>query len=342
MVPASFPRERRPRSLLVGALLTLLVLLVAACGGSNTTGPGATGSPTSVTVQVFFSKHPETDANLTAVFAVTRTTVASTTLDQATVAVKQLIIGPTGAESSSGYFTDLTRFVAAADASNCGGADFTLALDKRGTTSETGTATLQFCRTLSLGGIGDDARIGSELQATLTQFANIRVAVILTKAGDCFGDLSGQNRCLTAQTGYLVVVYFSKQADAGTAPARVYAVDRTSPDLGVATYAIEQLIAGPTAAEQAQGLSTPLTGALLGASNCGGADFTLRLDWNRAQAETGTATLRFCRDLPGFGDTGALIVRTEITKTLTQFPTIQKVAITTKDGACFDDLVGCA
>jgi hypothetical protein len=45
--------------------------------------------------------------------------------------------------------------------------------------------------------------------------------------------------------------------------------------------------------------------------------------------------------VPGFGDTGAAIVRNEISKTLTQFTTIQKVVIIYKNGACFDDLIGC-
>lgn len=343
-------RRRNTRNPVIraSAALALLTLLVAACGGSSTAGPTATATPTSTTptsatIKVFFSKHPETDTNLTAVVPVTRTTSASTVQDQATFAMRQLIVGPTSAEASAGFFTDLTRFIAGADASDCGGADFTITPNMRGTTPETGTLTIRFCRTLFLGGIGDDARIGAELQATLLQFASVKAAVVLNKGGNCFGDLTTQNNCLKPQMGYPVVVYFSKQSDVGTAPSKVYAVNRMSPDLNVATYAISQLIAGPTATEKAQGLSTPLEGALTGTSNCSGADFTIRLDWNRTKVETGTATLQFCRDFgpPGFGDTGAIIVRTEITKTLTQFSNIKKVQITTKSGACFDDLVGC-
>jgi hypothetical protein len=299
--------------------------------------------PAGYPVKVYLSRHPETDADFTAVFPVTR---ISPNLGVATFAVEQLLAGPTPTEQPAGYFTDLTRVFNRSDPSSCGGADFTIALDKRGTRQEVGTATLQFRRTIASGGIGDDARILAELRATLMQFENIQRVVILNKAGNCFGDMTTQNRCLTpSQPGYPVVVYFSKHPDSDIAPAKVFAVDRVAPDLMVATYAIGQLLAGPSAAEKAQGLYTPLEGALSGASTCNGADFTIRLNWNRSQTEAGTATLQFCRDLAaghGFGDTGALIVRNEITRTLTQFPNIQKVVILTKDGACFDDLVGCA
>lgn len=290
-------------------------------------------------VKVFFSKHPDSENNFAAVFAVSR---RSPDLGVATYAVKQLIAGPTAAEQQAGYYTDLTGAINRADASSCGGADFTITLDKRGTKPETGTATVQFCRGINTGGIGADARILSELRATLTQFDNIRRVAILTKTGACFGDLSGRNTCLNpVEPGYPVQVYFSKHPASDTAPAAVFAVGRVSPTLGVATFAISQLIAGPTKDEQAQGYYTPLAGSLSGDSTCGGADFTITLNWNRTKTEAGTATLQFCRDVRGFGDTGSAVVRNEIVKTLTQFANITKVVIIYKDGSCFDDLTGC-
>ena len=45
-------------------------------------------------------------------------------------------------------------------------------------------------------GIGDDARIESEITATLKQFSTIQNVVILTKSGHCFGDESGLDMCL--------------------------------------------------------------------------------------------------------------------------------------------------
>jgi hypothetical protein len=54
----------------------------------------------------------------------------------------------------------------------------------------------------------------------------------------------------------------------------------------------------------------------------------------------GTATLQFCRPTasPGIGADGRIVA--EITKTLTQFSTITKVAILNRNGNCFGDESG--
>ncbi len=111
-------------------------------------------------------------------------------------ALEQLIAGPTPAEKGAGYFTELTTVFHHSDPSSCGEADFTLTPDQRGGTPEPGTGTLQFCRPTTAPGIGADARITAEITRTLTQFATITKVVILNRNGDCFGDLSGLNRCL--------------------------------------------------------------------------------------------------------------------------------------------------
>jgi hypothetical protein len=131
-----------------------------ACLASANTTPAPAGYP----VKVFFSKHPDSDNVFTKVFSVNRT---APDLAVATYAVQQLIAGPTAAEQQAGYFTELTSAVDRTDASSCNGGDFTITLNRRGTTPETGTATLKFCRTLHTGGIGADARVNAELQATL-------------------------------------------------------------------------------------------------------------------------------------------------------------------------------
>lgn len=154
---------------------------------------GQQGQQTGYPVKVYFSKHPASDDDFAAVFAVART---APDLGVATYAVNQLIAGPTAAEKQVGYFTELTAAINKNDASSCGGADVTITLNMHGSTLEAGTATLQFCRTLSLPGEGADARIGMQLKATLTQFPTIKKAVILTKQGNCFGHPSGQNLCL--------------------------------------------------------------------------------------------------------------------------------------------------
>jgi hypothetical protein len=146
----------------------------------------------------------------------------------------------------------------------------------------------------------------------------------------------------SGSTVHAVAVFFSKHPDSDTAPTKVFARSRISPTLAVATYAISQLIAGPTAAEKAQGYYTPLEGALSGASTCNGADFKITLNWNRTHTEAGAATLQFCRRVLGLGDTGTAVAQNEITKTLTQFSTVSKVVIIRSDGTCFNDLVGCS
>ena len=339
------PPSHRRWPLLVATVLTVIGLALAACGTNSGTGSGPTptATPNHAAVQVYFAKHPDTDNNPTAVFAVTRTTTATTTQERAAFALEEMLKGPTTAERAQGYYSPFDGQLALQ--SYCPGPfrDFDLTLDHKGATSEQGTATLQFCRRVDIPGDLDGPRMKSMVGATLMQFASIKKVVILNYQGDCFDDMQGANACLDgAQTGYPVQVYFSRHPESDSQPAAVFAVKRTSPTLGVATFAIEQLIAGPTPQEQQRGYFTPLVGALHGESVCAGADILITLDKNRTQVEVGTATLRFCRDAPGFGDTGAAMVRNEIVKTLTQFTNIKKVVIVYKDGSCFDDLIGCA
>lgn len=202
----------RPRLRLLPAIVVLcsaLLLLVTACDASPTGGvptatslpsatattpanPTATGTPPSYPVKVYFSRHPDSDNNPNAVFAVQR---VSPTLGVATYAIQQLIAGPTATERTAGYYTELTG--ALSGSSNCGGADFTIALDHRGPKPETGTATLQFCRTTALPGDLSGGRITAQITKTLTQFPNNQRVVILTSGGACFDDLSGRNACLS-------------------------------------------------------------------------------------------------------------------------------------------------
>jgi len=132
-----------------------------------------------------------------AVSAVDRT---SPTIAVATFSIQLLIAGPTLSEQRAGYFTELNTMLSGP--SKCaaplpvGGPDFTLTLNMKGPFPQPGTATVKFCRTLSSAGIGADARVSAELNATLKQFANIKNVVILTQDGHCFGDESGKDFCL--------------------------------------------------------------------------------------------------------------------------------------------------
>jgi spore germination protein GerM len=297
-----------------------------AVAGTGTGAGTSSGSP----VKVYFSKHPDSDRNSTAVFAVTR--VASNP-QVATYAIQQLLAGPSASETRAGYFTPLTR--ALSGPSTCGGPDFQLTLNRMGGTPQPGTATLRFCRRV-LEAEGNGA-IPTEITTTLTQFATIHKVVLLTSTGNCYGDGSGMNLCLGHA---LVRVYFSKHPESDSTPTAVFAVTRVAPNPQVATYAIQQLIVGPTAAESAAGLYTTLGGWLPGASNCGGSDFLLTLNRKGATPAQGTATLRFCRWVLLGGDLSGARISAEIEATLLQFATIHQVVILTPQGGCFDDFSG--
>ena len=145
---------------------------------------------------------------------------------------------------------------------------------------------------------------------------------------------------LTSAGSIPVLVYFSRHPESENNFAAVFSVQRTSPDQGVATFAIKQLILGPSPAEQATGLYTELTAALSGTSTCGGADFQITLDKKGGTAEPGTATLKFCRPTPTAGIGADARIKAEIDKTLRQFSTIHKTVILTSTGHCFGDESG--
>jgi hypothetical protein len=215
----------------IGTLFILLTLLLAACGtnapvtstGANNTttrsgatpaqqatppGPEATltvvpdtaistNASSAYAVKVYFSKFPDSLNNFNAVFPVDR---ISPTSAVATYSLQLLIAGPTLSERSAGYFSEFNSILTGPSSCSAphptGGPDFTLSLNKKGPKASPGTATVQLCRASQSPGIGADARIMAEITATLKQFSTIKNVVVLTKAGQCFGDESGLNVCL--------------------------------------------------------------------------------------------------------------------------------------------------
>ncbi len=323
-----------------------LALTMMAC--ASTVGPGASSTPTatqtaaSTTLQVYFAHHPETDTVPNQVMAVSRTvaTPMTTTQARATFALQQMFAGPTTAERASGFYSPFDGKLALI--SNCPGdfRDFDLRFNQRGSTTEPGTVTVQLCRQVEIAGDLEGPRMAAMISSTLTQFTDIKQVVILNSTGTCFGDLSGLNTCLGGTpTGYQVDVYFSRHPESDTRPGAVFAVHRTAPTLGVATYAIAQLIAGPTPTEAAKGYFTPLSDAFSGDSSCGPNGFVITLNMHGQTPEIGTATLQFCRTMRGLGDTPSGIAYSEIVNTLRQFPSIKQVFIFNKDGSCFDTLI---
>lgn len=142
--------------------------------------PSTPANRTNNRVRVFFP--PVTSSNFTDVRPVWRTT-SSRNLAQ--FAIAQLIAGPTSTEKQQKGLMPAIRLTGN---SNCG-QDFTLSVDR-------GFARLKFCKQVVSGGIGDDARAISSINATLKQFSLVKDLMILDRDGNCFGDQSGENMCL--------------------------------------------------------------------------------------------------------------------------------------------------
>jgi len=146
---------------------------------------------------VYFSRFQDSLNNNNAVFPVNR---VSPTIAVATYSIQLLIAGPTVSEHSTGYFSEFNSILTGLSSCSApyptGGPDFTLTLNMKGSTPAPGIATLRLCRATDSPGIGADARILAEINATLKQYSNIKNVVVLTQAGHCFGDESGLDRCL--------------------------------------------------------------------------------------------------------------------------------------------------
>lgn len=153
-----------------------------------TLSPTLTPTPTLGTentqVKVHYSKDPESNEDFSYAFYVIKNTKRT---DVGTYVIEQSIAGPTEpAKSTYNLFTPIKL----SGDSNCSGKDFSLNIDQ-----DTKKATLKFCRTVTSGGVGDDARVTSVINYDLKQFPTVEKVVILTKDDHCFGDMSGKDLC---------------------------------------------------------------------------------------------------------------------------------------------------
>lgn len=162
---------------------------------TDSQSPTDTHTATTYSIKVYFSRLPQSNDNFNAVFPVNR---LSPTGSVGTSAIQQLIAGPTAAESTQGYFSEMKNHLVGPSTctSSTTKLDFTLGLNMKGSTYERGTATLKLCHQFASSGIGTDARAVAEINATLKQFATIKKVVILTRDAHCFGDESGADICL--------------------------------------------------------------------------------------------------------------------------------------------------
>ncbi len=174
----------RKRFLLVVGLavgLTLAASLTSAslAAAVVTAAPRGPAAVTPATVRVYFPK--TSDPAFDHVYSVTRYVTPPVT---ATYAVQLVIAGPTlGEQSAYHVYSEVNEILTGF--SNCQHRDFKITLNQRGPKPETGTATLQFCRETQSPGIGADARITTQITATMRQFSSIKKVVILTRGGHC-------------------------------------------------------------------------------------------------------------------------------------------------------------
>lgn len=138
-----------------------------------------------------------------------------------------------------------------------------------------------------------------------------------------------QAKTPSTDKNYPVMVYFSKHPDSDNDPAKTFPVNRISSDLGVANFAINQLLVGPTAAEKGQGYFSTVR---LRAGTAT-ADFKLTIN-------NGTATLEFLKPFDHLGVVADGQADSEIKATLKQFTTVSKVIILNYQGNCEFDLSG--
>lgn len=127
-----------------------------------------------------------------------------------------------------------------------------------------------------------------------------------------------------------VKVFFPKTPESSQDFTAVKPVWRTTSSEGVARFAIEQLIAGPTSQERQNGVTAAIE--LGGNSNCG-KDFILSI-------EQGVARVKFCRDVisAGIGDDAR--TQSAIDATLKQFSTVKSVVLLNKNGDCLANASG--
>jgi hypothetical protein len=135
-------------------------------------------------LNIYFIERPQSLDDFTHVVAVER---ATTREDVAAFSMEQLIEGPTQQEEERGLATELE--FQEDSRSQCGGPDFTIAIENE-------TAVVRLCRyTETFGTTGGDARVATQIEETMLQFATVDNVVILDPDENCFGDRSGMNLC---------------------------------------------------------------------------------------------------------------------------------------------------
>ena len=131
---------------------------------------------------------------------------------------------------------------------------------------------------------------------------------------------------------YDVKIYFSKHPESDDDPSATFPVHRTATDLGIASFAVSQLLKGPTRKEIDNGFFS--TVQLKPAdSTCNGKAFTLTI-------KDSLAVLRFCKPFNHLGVVADGQAESSLNATLGQFNSVKTIRILNTRGDCEFDLSG--
>lgn len=147
---------------------------------------------------------------------------------------------------------------------------------------------------------------------------------------------------LVTETEMQVKIYLFNQTRFNDAEEDIYnEVLRSSGRADIATFTIEEIINGPTDLELRAHPGIQKTfgttedemylAGFEGDSNCDGKDFEI------TDLDGEIATIKFCKDVVTLSDFASGIIFEQFRRTLTQFPTIERVRVLRADGSCFND-----
>lgn len=138
-------------------------------------------------------------------------------------------------------------------------------------------------------------------------------------------------------TRSIKIFFFDQEAFINAEMNFIDYVNRTTERSDLATFAVEEIIKGPTTEEQTQGLAATFgDGSLIrfiGESNCGNKDFTISI-------EDRNATVRLCREIFINNDNSSGIMRSQIAQTINQFSSVDQTRVLRVSGECADDMAG--
>ena len=126
-------------------------------------------------------------------------------------------------------------------------------------------------------------------------------------------------------------IYFSKDPESFDDPLTLYPVIRELNGNDPISFAVSQLIAGPTNEDKENGLFSELV--LSGESNCQGMNFEYTVN-------SKVVTLQFCRKLELSGEMQGARIKEMIHRTLTEINNIEDVIILGQNGSDIFDLKG--